>query len=103
MGLLVGRRGAHSTFSSHFYGLNEVVAFRKGATHLSSWLAASLPVCCRAVALQQDLVTYLEACECQAMAQEPRLLNLARQEVCVAAYVSWYVYRARKCCFSLLM
>lgn len=35
MGLFVGRRGAHSTFSSHFYGSNEVVGFRKEATCVS--------------------------------------------------------------------
>lgn len=38
-----------------FDGRNEVVPLRKEATHPSSWLAASLPFCCRVAALQQDL------------------------------------------------
>lgn len=97
-GVQVGLCGGEehtAPFPLAFRGLDEVVAFRKEATHLSGWLAG----CCRVAALQQDLGDLPGRCACQAKA----LRDPARQAACATAQVSCCMCPARKCCFSLLM
>lgn len=103
-GLFVGRKGIHrNPFSLCFMaGMRLCLWGKRPHTPPAGWQ----PLCLSAAEWQpcsKISLTYLGDCECQAEAGEPRLLSLARRELCVTAHVSWCVHYTRKLCSSLLV